>query len=227
MEPIFRYFLWTGKLVFLLILLDLIMKKRDRPWQRRHCRRDIAAFVCLQGIQIIPVKKISAGASWPEWKVLPARWSRSGRTHFENTRISCRYLTGRCHRRFLYPIMDLRKALRICVPPFMEKKKARQIFIRSHHYLPFRKMTLLNMKWITVSWEKGRRKCWSKRQKRPEGKKRQQKSIQRKKAQQKKKDCGGECQKAVSQRTMWTGWWWGMDSRTGLRTSGNRKAPSL
>ena len=46
-----------------LILLDLIMKKRDRPWQRRHCRRDIEASVCLQEIRIIPVKKISAGAS--------------------------------------------------------------------------------------------------------------------------------------------------------------------
>lgn len=63
MGLIFRYFLWTGKQVFLLILLGLIMKKRDRPWQRRHCRRDIEASVCLQEIRIIPVKKISAEAS--------------------------------------------------------------------------------------------------------------------------------------------------------------------
>ena len=50
------------KQVSLLILLGLIMKKRDRLWRRKHCRRGIAASACLQEIRIIPVKRIFAGA---------------------------------------------------------------------------------------------------------------------------------------------------------------------
>ena len=42
--------------------LALVMPD-SRARQRRHCRRDIEASVCLQEILIIPVKKISAGAS--------------------------------------------------------------------------------------------------------------------------------------------------------------------
>ncbi len=83
--------------------------------------------------------------------------------------------------------MDLRKVLRICVPPFYGKEEGSpDIYTVSPLFtIPENDFIKYEMNYRQLG--KRAAKMLIKRQKRPEGKKRQQKSIQRKKAQQKKK----------------------------------------
>ena len=138
-------------------------EKPDRPWQRRHCRRDIEASVCLQEIRIIPVKKISAGVSLTRMEGSACQVIRSGQIHLENTIISCRYLTERCLRRFYFNYGFAESAKDMCTT-FMGKEGSPDIYTVSPLFtIPENDFIKYEMNYRR--WENGRRRYSSGKQK--------------------------------------------------------------